>query len=277
MTEHIINHDLYPINNPASKSLQNTIHTAQQTFASNGALQLPDFIQPGIVEHLIAGAQNAKPAAHRMHGEFPPYSDAMDDAADASLPKDHPARLTLPASHLFLPGDLIKPDNPLRTLYEDHSFRQLLQTILDVPQLHPVADNMGNVNLLIYEPGDQNGWHFDTTDFVVSIMLQPATQGGHYQYLPDLRSPKDENLPAIAARMQHPDDKKGVKDCELQPATLFLFKGKYTMHRVTAVEADIDRIIAILSYHPHPGHMISASSKRAMYGRETPIHSNLAF
>lgn len=67
--------------------------------------------------------------------------------------------------------------------------------------LQAMADDMGCINMLVYEAGDQNGWHFDTTDFIVSLILQPAGAGGEYQYIPDLRSPDDENLPAVSARM----------------------------------------------------------------------------
>ncbi len=277
MIETIVNLNQYPIDESANPQLQSTIKSACQSFAAYGALQLPQFIKPDVVKMLISGAHYAKADAHHMSGDFPPYSDAMDDATDTTLPADHPSRMRLPASHLFIPGDLIARQNPLRALYENTDFQQFLKAILNVPQLHPVADKMGNVNMLIYEPGDQNGWHFDTTDFVISIMLQPAESGGQYQYLPDLRTPENENLPAIARRMQHPDNPQQIQECTLNPASLFLFKGKYTMHRVTRIAGQTDRIIAILSYHPHPGHMISASSKRAMYGRESPLASNLAF
>lgn len=277
MIDSIVDLNRYPIDDPANPKLQSTIESSRKSFATCGALQLPHFIRQDVAKTLIAGAHKAKPDAHRMEGNFPPYSDAMDDAVDTTLPADHPSRMHLPASHLFIPGDLIRKQNPLRTLYENTDFQRFLKAILNVPKLHPVADTMGNVNMLIYEPGDQNGWHFDTTDFVVSIMLQPAESGGQYQYLPDLRTPNNENLPAIAWRMQHPDAPQQVQECAIDPASLFLFKGKYTMHRVTHVAGQTDRIIAILSYHPNPGHMISASSKRAMYGRESPMASDLTF
>lgn len=276
MIQSIVDTERYPIGDHQCDRRTNLTDSARSTFLKSGVLQLKGFLRREVVTELATKCHNAKHATHRMHGEFPPYSDAMDDAVDKSLPADHPARLTLPASHLFLPGDMITSQNPLRVLYRNPAFQSFLQHILCVPQLHPVQDDMGNVNLLIYEPGDQNGWHFDTTDFVVSIMLQSSTAGGIYQYVPDLRSEKDQNLQGVTQRMQHPDSNDGVLQCDLEPGTLFLFKGKYTMHRVTRVAAQTDRIIAILSYHPKPGHTISNSSKRAMYGREKPIESKVA-
>lgn len=264
----IIDITRYPLHRHSSSTLSAAIDSAKTEFAASGAVQLNHFLVPAVVTQLVQGAMAAKADGHRMRGLFPAYSDAMSDRADETLPADHPARLKLPASHVFIPGDLISDSNPLRVLYRHDNFQRFLRCILDVPALHPLADTMGSVNLLVYEPDDLNGWHFDTTDFVISLMLQPASDGGAYQYLPDMRSNHNANLPAISWRMQNPDAACGLQSSSLEAGSLFIFKGKYTLHRVTRVAPGNDRVVAILSYHPTPGQQISSSSKRAMYGRE---------
>jgi hypothetical protein len=45
--------------------------------------------------------------------------------------------------------------------------------------------------------GDQLFWHFDQTDFVVSIALRDAEEGGDFEYAPLIRSHDDERYDAV--------------------------------------------------------------------------------
>jgi hypothetical protein len=38
--------------------------------------------------------------------------------------------------------------------------------------------------------GDHDSWHFDQTDFVVSMLLQPSERGGDFEYSPHIRTPR---------------------------------------------------------------------------------------
>ncbi|MEM7123642.1 MAG: 2OG-Fe(II) oxygenase, partial [Pseudomonadota bacterium] len=53
----------------------------------------------------------------------------------------------------------------------------------------------------------------------------------------------------------------------LAPGTLNVFKGKNTAHRVTPVEGDRDRIIAVFSYYEDAGVMFSEAERIGFYGR----------
>ena len=130
---------------------------------------------------------------------------------------------------------------------------------------------MGALNYLIYEPKDENGWHFDTTENVISLILQLPQSGGKYQYIHNLRSPEDQNLGQVSDRMKNPDSPSGIDTASLSPGTLLFFKGKNTLHRVTRVSGDRERIVAILSYHNKAGHQLSDGSRMAMYGRVAKI------
>ena len=60
----------------------------------------------------------------------------------------------------------------------------LLGSIVEVPQLHCMADPLINVTVTYMGDGDQQGWHFDDNDFVVSLLLQRPDQGGEFEYVP---------------------------------------------------------------------------------------------
>lgn len=265
--DHIIDLERYPVDAPHSRTYRALIEHCQQQLAEDGALELPAFLTVGVVSSLVKHCATAKLNGHRMNGMFSAYSDNLSDVDDPNLPADHPSRTRLPASHRFIPGDLFDDDNPLRHLYGYAPFVDFIQRALGAPALYPIEDKLGQINMLAYEPGDRNGWHFDTNEFIVSLVLQVAEFGGDYHYIPGLRSADDENLTAVSWRMQNPDAPEGVQQIDLQAGSLFLFKGKYTLHRVTEIEGTRDRVVAILSYDPQPDHQLSDSSKLAMYGR----------
>ena len=48
---------------------------------------------------------------------------------------------------------------------------------------------------------------------------------------------------------------------------LVLFRGRYTLHRVTPVEGHSPRLTAVLSYDTAPGVMLTEHNRRLFYGR----------
>ncbi len=256
----------YPIDRLDSPAGEAFVESCRGQLQEAQALALPGFIPRQVVSAILAEAEAAKSSGHRMDGRYNAYSDDMSASDDAALPEDHPRRLRQAASHRFIAGDRIPETSALRKIYNDSTLISFLGRVLEAPSLQPVADPLGCVNLLVYEPGDCNGWHFDSTDFVVSILLQAADQGGAYHYVPNLRSDADDNLEQVATYMRG-GSTPAQREAVLEPGTLFLFKGRYTLHRVTAVQGERDRIVAILSYDRRAGYTLSESTKQQLYGR----------
>jgi hypothetical protein len=137
---------------------------------------------------------------------------------------------------------------------------------LQVEPIYRQADEIGALNVMFYGEGDELGWHLDNADFVVTLMLQPSTSGGAFEYVPMLRSADDPNPDGVRALLS--GDRAGV--CELSPApgTLALFRGRLSPHRVTPISGSIPRINAVLSYASKPDAMLSAAARRIFFGRE---------
>jgi predicted 2-oxoglutarate/Fe(II)-dependent dioxygenase YbiX len=53
----------------------------------------------------------------------------------------------------------------------------------------------------------------------------------------------------------------------MEPGTLVLFRGKNSIHRVTPVEGDLTRILAVLAYNSEPNISLSETSRMTFYGR----------
>jgi hypothetical protein len=132
---------------------------------------------------------------------------------------------------------------------------------------------MGALNLAVMVEGDELGWHFDQTDFVVSIALQSSIDGGWFQSATRIRSADDERYDDVARVLN--SDPPGQRNtdidaCEIvpmTPGTLMLFEGRYSMHRVTPIGGPTARYVALLAYDTKPDTVSSELLKLVRYGR----------
>ena len=46
--------------------------------------------------------------------------------------------------------------------------------VLGLPELHRLADCIGCCTVNVFRPGDEQGWHYDETEFSVTLMLAEA-------------------------------------------------------------------------------------------------------
>ena len=74
-------------------------------------------------------------------------------------------------------------------------------------------------------------WHFDGNEFTLSILVQKAEKGGLFEYSPDLRSVENENFDEVKKVLD--GDRSRVRQLKLEPGDLQIFKGRFTLHRVT--------------------------------------------
>ena len=118
----------------------------------------------------------------------------------------------------------------------------------------------------ILPPGGRYPWHYDTNELVVTIPIQAPVAGGRFEFHRSLRAPGDENLGGLRAVVDGtyttpPTIVEGA------PGDLQLFRGRYSLHRVTAVEGAIPRHTLVLSYASHPGTIGPLDRTRSVYGR----------
>ena len=90
-----------------------------------------------------------------------------------------------------------------------------------------------------------------------------------FEFVSDIRKPGDENLESIKSILKGRRDR--VRSLKLKPEDMQLFKGRYSLHRVTRVQGKINRIIALPSYTNHPGMMTRPEHSIQVYGKSLPI------
>jgi hypothetical protein len=103
------------------------------------------------------------------------------------------------------------------------------------------------------------------------MLLQPAQSGGHFEYVPGLRSATDECYDEVAQVLE--GDRNRVKRLELNAGDLQFFLGRFSLHQVTENTGDGDRLLLIMSFAETPGMIGSMVRVRDLYGKVTEAHT----
>jgi hypothetical protein len=161
--------------------------------------------------------------------------------------------------------DLFPADSPTRRLYEWPELTRFVAAILGLDVVYPYADPLGALNLAVMTDGDQLQWHFDQTDFVVSLALQDADEGGDFEVAPRIRTAEIEHYDDVARVLA--GERERVVTLPMTPGTLLIFAGRYSIHRVSPIIGKTPRLVALLGYDTKPGTMSSELLKEVRYGR----------
>ena len=127
------------------------------------------------------------------------------------------------------------------------------------------ADPLDALEIAIFGDGDELGWHFDNSEFSVTVMYQQPEAGGHFDYYPRLRDEHDENYTGVQEILHGGSD--GVVRLPASPGTLAVFRGQHALHRVTPVSGPRPRINSVLTYGEHPGMKLNELTQKLFYGR----------
>ena len=191
----------------------------------------------------------------------------FDDAIGGVAP-GHPALARFTTVNRTICGDRM-PASAVTRIYEWQPLIDFLAAAMKKPQLYPMADPLGRINVMAYRAGEQLNWHFDRAEFTITILLQAPLRGGEFQYRSGLRSEADPNYDGVARLLAGRDEH--ARTLPLAAGTLNVFKGKNTAHRVTPVEGERARIVAVFSYYETPDVSFSDAERLGFYGRTGPV------
>jgi hypothetical protein len=83
-----------------------------------------------------------------------------------------------------------------------------------------------------------------------------------------LRNEHDDCYDAVRQFLDNPDTQQ-IEVLPQVPGTLTLFRGRYSLHRVTPVVGDRLRLNAVFAYVDQPNVEFSAYARQLFYGRTT--------
>jgi len=265
MIEHLLDLERYPLDRPGSDGYRRLVAASRDQLRAHGASELTGFLTPAGLEAMVADALEREPDAFRSGGVGTAYLGLPDE----SLPEDHPRRYWGDYAVGAVAYDLFPPSSPLRQLYEWAPLRAFLALVLDHDEVHPYADPLGALNLATMGDGDQLQWHFDQTDFVVSLALRDAEVGGDFEVVPRIRTEDDERYDRVSAVLA--GDRSEVVRVPMTPGTLLIFEGRHSIHRVSPISGPTTRLVGLLGYDTQPGTMSSELLKLVRYGRSEPV------
>jgi hypothetical protein len=150
-------------------------------------------------------------------------------------------------------------------LYEWQPLVDFIARVLALPKLYLMDDPLARANVLEYRPGEALNWHFDRSRYTTTLLIQPADEGGEFQYCSELRSDDAPNYDEVGRVLNGQSDR--IRINPLTAGTLNVFAGKNSLHRVSTVKGGHSRLIAVFSYYEKPGVMFSDKEKIGFYGR----------
>jgi hypothetical protein len=262
----LVDLDRYPISATHSETIERVIIDVRGQLAAKGCAVLDGFIDPGQLKRVAKETAVLATRAYFSRAQATTYGGAPDQ----SYPEGHPRRRILERENGFVPGDAIGIDTNLRQIYHSPALKGFLARCLEVKDLHEFADPIAQLVINVVKPNEKHAWHFDSNEFVVTIMTQPAEEGGEFQYVPNIRRPGDENYPGVQAILD--GSSAGVHTLDLRPGDLQLFFGRYSLHRVKQTRGARDRHTAVLAYSNEPGVLGKAEKTSRLYGRKLSSH-----
>ncbi|MGP4027025.1 HalD/BesD family halogenase [Actinomadura sp. 3N407] len=257
----------YPLTEPDGAGWDSAVSRTRAALAESGCCALPDFIRPSLQEALSAECATIAPRAHYDVETVNAYNIDVG----SPLPDDHPGRITIERGNAFVARDHIPADFIIHRLYSNELFQRFVAACFGLPRVHELADPLSGLCLNVVNPGMEHPWHFDTNEFTVSLLTRQSEDGGVFEYCPNIRSAEAENFGDVR-RVLTGRGGDLVRRLTLRPGDLQLFKGRYSLHRVSTVDGNTARHTAIFAYSERPGVIGSVARTKQLFGRVLPEH-----
>jgi hypothetical protein len=247
----IIDLDRYPLNQLDSPKGQALVTQCQRDLDAHAASTLHNFIRPDAVERLTKEAKALIPSSYRFIGK--PRQTYPD--ADPTSEQDPIAQSVRSIKHSNSNNQVLNyqiPNNSdLRVMFLWPQLCEFVRRVRRVETLYTSqCPHLGLTMKAAFE-GDNDGWHYDPNDGVVTLLLQSPDEGGEFEYAPNIRSKTNENYEGVKRLFDDPD-KVGIRVPQ-NPGTLTFFNGRNSMHRVRPVGKTLKpRIVGIFSFDQRP-------------------------
>lgn len=260
----LINLSKYPINKHNNKR-HDLIQKIRTQLNLDGCAIIKSFLTPYGVKEITNEAEGVVDKAHFSHDK----TNAYFTKDDPTLDKNDPRRKFYDRSNAFIPADNFMPKGALRSIYNFKFFEGFIRDCINETKFYKYADPLADVIINVANEGNGFPWHFDTNNFTVTLAIQNSTSGGVFQYVPNIRK-ESENFEEVNKVLEGKSNK--VVSLNLEPGDLQLFKGRYSLHRVSPIQGTIRRYVAIFSYVEEPNMVGSPVRTKQLYGKVLPIH-----
>lgn len=255
--------EAFPLNQTDSAAYGALVARCKADLARDGMFNLDGFLRP---EAALAEAAAHAPKMASESFNHARHHNIYFKKSVPDLDEDHPALKLHETSNNTLCSDQLTGSR-VSQIYQWPPFVAFLAEVMEKDKLHPMADPLAAFNVMAYAEGQALNWHFDRSEFTVTLLLQAPEIGGIFEYRTDLRTADDPNYDGVADLLNGQDPL--MRQMNVMPGTLNVFKGVNTPHRVTQVQGPRARMIAVLTYYERPGAMFTQTEQLGFYGRTT--------
>ena len=228
----------------------------------DGVLTLPNFLEDDILNELVIEAKDASSGAFYTNSTHNVYLTPID----ITLSVDHVFNRQVTSSKGCICTDQIPTKSKLHHLYHDFEFKNFIANVVGEKKLYPYEDPLSSINVHYAGEGQELNWHFDNSEFAITLLLQSPFEGGMFEYIKDFRNAEknEMNFDGVAELL---NGSVKPQTLPMEPGTLVLFRGRNSIHRVTPSIGERDRILVVLAYNSQPGVALSESARKTFYGR----------
>ena len=255
----MVDTERYPLADPVrSRPL---VERCRRLLERDGSFSLENFLRH---EALAEAVRQIEPRMARIaHRHVANHNVYFTDEVPG-VPAEHGALARLESVNHTLTCDQLGSTH-VRAIYEWDALLVFLASVLETRCLYRMKDPLARLNVMGYEEGDTLNWHFDRSQYTVTLLLQSSLEGGVFEYRRHLRSDSDPRYDAVARLLAGEDP--WVRPLKVSPGTLNVFAGRYAAHRVTPVQGRRMRLVAILSYAESPDAVFTEVDRMRFYGR----------
>ena len=258
----LVDLDRYPIHDLAAPPTVELVRACRERLNATGVAIVPGFVLPAALASMVA--ESARLAQGTHHQDL--SGSAYLEIPAPDWPPGHPRLAQGRSSLTAIPYDDFPSESPLRALYEWDGLLAFIALALGKDRLFRYDDPLGALNVASMTDGDELWWHFDQTDFVVSIALQSSERGGEFECASLLREPDDDHFDVVAAVLAG-DRTERITSVPMEPGTLMFFEGRSSLHRVTPITGATPRYVALLAYDTQRSTCSSELLRLVRYGR----------
>jgi hypothetical protein len=258
----IIDLERYPITDRTNPAYLALVTHSQSLLGEEGDAIFPGFVRNETLATMADQTLALHPRMFHFRENHTVYFKPQEESVDSG----HPLRRLMKTEKDTVAYADIPADNLIRQIYESDEVLSFVRDVLGLDKLYRHADPLAALNLQGFTVGQQLGWHFDRSDFSVTLSLQAANSGGDFEYVRMLRNEADDCYDTVRAFLDNPETQQ-IEVLPQVPGTLTLFRGRYSLHRVTPVVGDRLRLNAVFAYVDQPNVEFSAYARQLFYGR----------
>ena len=184
--DEIVDLDRYPIADLGNGPGEEFATQCRDQFSDSGLCMLPGFVRQSALKTM--GEESDRYLGHAYFCDSS-HNAYLTEVADGADELDRRQEKTFVGS---VPYDRIPQDSVLNALYGWDPLKDFIGFVLGKSDFFRFADPFGACSVNVFVDGGRHGWHFDESEYTVTLMLQAPEQGGEFEYVPRIRGLENE-------------------------------------------------------------------------------------